>query len=74
VQDGPVARYRAALERGDHSAARAELHDDLRFKGPFDEFSSADDYAKAIGGLWKIVESVEVRHASSAGDEVFFLY
>ena len=74
MQDGPVARYRDALERGDLSAARAELHDDLQFRGPFDEFATADEYAAAIEGLWRIVESVRIRHVSSAGDEVVVLY
>jgi SnoaL-like domain len=74
MQDGPVARYRAALDRGDLAAARAELTDDLQFRGPFDEFATADDYAKAIERLWRVVESVEVRHTSSAGDEVVVLY
>lgn len=74
MQDGPVARYREALERGDLAAARAELHDDLRFQGPFDQFERADDYAKAVAGLWQVVESVAVRHVSSSGDEVVVLY
>jgi SnoaL-like domain len=69
-----VAEYQKALGDGNFEAARALLKDDLRFKGPFDEFASADDYLQAVKGLWGIVESVQLRHVSSAGDEVVVLY
>ena len=69
-----VARYQQALRDGEFEIARALLKDDLRFKGPFDEFETADDFSDAIRGLWKIVQSVEIRHMSSNGDEVVVLY
>jgi hypothetical protein len=69
-----VARYQAALGKGDLEGARSYLRDDLRFQGPFDSFDSADDYWKAIHGLWSIVESVDVKHTSSDGDQVVVLY
>ena len=72
--DDVVAAYHDALERRDFNAARSLLRDDLRFTGPFDEFASADDYLKAVQGLWGIVDSIEVKHRSSAGDEVVVLY
>ena len=56
------------------SKGRSYLRDDLRFQGPFDSFDSADDYWKAIQGLWSIVESVDVKHTSSDGDQVVVLY
>lgn len=69
-----VARYQAALGAGDLGQARGLLRDDLRFEGPFDAFDSADDYWKAIQGLWTIVDSVDVRHVSSDGNQVVVLY
>jgi hypothetical protein len=72
--DDVVERYQAALAKGDLQTARGLLADDLRFEGPFDTFGTADDYWKAIQGLWGIVESVDVRHMSSAGDQTVVLY
>jgi hypothetical protein len=69
-----VAAYQKALGDGNFEAARALLKDDLRFKGPFEEITGADAYLKTVRGLWAIVESVEVRHVSSAGNEVVVLY
>jgi hypothetical protein len=50
------------------------LKDDLRFKGPFEEFTEADKYLDQLRGLYSIVESVDVKHVSSVGDEVVVLY
>jgi SnoaL-like domain len=69
-----VAEYQQALGDRDFQAARALLKDDLRFKGPFEEFASADNYLKTVRGLWGIVQSVAVKHVSSAGDQVVVLY
>jgi hypothetical protein len=69
-----VAEYQKALAEGNLGAARGLLKDDLRFRGPFEELHSADDYLKAIQGLWNIVTSVNPRHMSSDGDEVVVLY
>jgi hypothetical protein len=69
-----VARYQAALSSGDLETARGLLMDDLRFQGPFDAFQTADEYWKAIQGLRSIVDSVDVKHMSSNGDQVVVLY
>jgi hypothetical protein len=69
-----VAEYQTALADRDFERARALLKDDLRFSGPFEELESADDYSKAIQGLWNMVESIRTRHMSAAGDEVVVLY
>ena len=74
MADDVVAEYQKALGDGNFDAARRLLQDDLRFKGPFDEFTSADDYLKTVRGLWTIVESVDVEHVSSSGNEVVVLY
>jgi hypothetical protein len=69
-----VGRFHDALKHEDFDAARKLLKDDLRFTGPFESFDRADDYVEAIRKLWGIVESMEVRHVSSSGDEVVTLY
>jgi hypothetical protein len=69
-----VAAYHRAMKDGDFDAARALLQDDLRFQGPFEAIDDADTYVKAVRGLWSIVESADVRHMSSSGDEVVVLY
>lgn len=69
-----MAAYHDALARRDFDAARALLRDDLRFRGPFDEFHTADDYLNAVRRLWGIVETIEMQHRSSAGGEVVVLY
>jgi hypothetical protein len=69
-----VARYQEALAAGELEAARALLRDDLRFEGPFDRFTSAGEYWKAIQGLRTIVESTKILHMSSDGDQVVVLY
>ena len=74
MSEDVVERYQAALAKGDLDAARDLLADDLRFEGPFETFHRADDYWKAIQELRRIVESVDVRHVSSRGDQVVALY
>lgn len=69
-----VTRYHKALGERDFDEARRLLKDDLRFEGPFESFENADDYVEAIRRLWGIVESVEIRHRSTSGDEVVALY
>jgi hypothetical protein len=69
-----VITYHDALARRDFAAARALLRDDLRFVGPFESFESADDYLRAVQGLWGIVETIDLKHRSSAGDQVVVLY
>jgi SnoaL-like domain len=74
MADDVVAEYQKALSQRNFEAARGLLKDDLRFKGPFEEFASADDYLKTVRGLWTIVDSVDLKHMSSAGNEVVILY
>jgi limonene-1,2-epoxide hydrolase len=61
-----VDRFNKALQAKDFAAARRLLADDLRFEGPIDRFSRADDYVTAISRLYGMVRSVE--HQSSIAD------
>lgn len=69
-----VTAYHKALGDRDFDAARALLKDDLRFVGPFDTFDNADAYVETLRGLWNIVESVDIKHVSSRGQEVVALF
>jgi ketosteroid isomerase-like protein len=69
-----VARYHEAWKRQDFDAARAQLHDDLSFRGPFDTFERADDFIRAVAGLAPIVAGIELRRTFANGDEVCLLY
>jgi ketosteroid isomerase-like protein len=69
-----VGRYHEAWKRHDFEAARAELHDDLSFQGPFDTFERADDYINAVRGLAAIVTDVILRKTFVDGDDVCLLY
>ena len=69
-----VARYHEALAARNLVAARGLLRDDLRSEGPFDRFTTANDYWAQIEGLWNVVESVHVNHLSSDGDEAVVLF
>jgi ketosteroid isomerase-like protein len=69
-----VAAFKAAVGRGDIAAARGLLHDDLSFHGPFDTFSSADDYLKALGKLAPIVKGIEPKATIDSGEDVAVFY
>jgi ketosteroid isomerase-like protein len=69
-----VTTYHEALSARDLDAARALLRDDLKFRGPFDTFTSADDYWATLTRLWGVVERVDVLHQSSSGDETVVIY
>lgn len=70
-----VHRYNDALESRDFAAARALLADNLRFEGPIDRFARADDYIKAITGLYQMASGVEHQATIAEGENVavFFL-
>ena len=68
-----VTAYQQALSDRNFEAARELLRDDLQFAGPFESFESADDYLQAVRGLWNIVEAIDIKHVSTAGDEVVVL-
>ena len=69
-----VHRYADALEARDFAAARAFLADDLRFEGPIDRFNRADDYMKAISGLYGMVKGIDHQATVAEGDNVAVFY
>jgi ketosteroid isomerase-like protein len=69
-----VRQYSDALAARDFSAARRLLADNLRFEGPIDQFSRADDYVKAISGLFAIVKGIEPQAIVADGENVAVFY
>ena len=69
-----VARYHEAMGSGDVQTARSLLADDLRFKGPIDEFDNADDYLQALGRLAQIVTGTDVQKVVADADDVVTIY
>jgi len=69
-----VDSYNRALASRDFAAARRLMADDLHFEGPIDKFQRADDYLKAITGLYGMVKDVEHQATIGEGDEVAVFY
>ena len=69
-----VQQYQHAFATGDSATARALLADDLHFKGPFDEFNSADDYLQATARLAPIMKGVDVQKVIADGDDVVTIF
>lgn len=69
-----VDRFATALEARDFTAARRFLADHLRFEGPIDRFDKADDYIKAISGLYGMVKGVDHQAVIADADEVASFY
>lgn len=69
-----VDSYNRALAARDFAAARQLMADDLQFDGPIDKVQRADDYLKAITGLYGMVKGVEHQATITEGDEVAVFY
>ena len=69
-----VESYRAALGKGDFTAARSLMQDDMTFQGPFDTFNKADDYLAASKRLASIIQRIDVKKVFVDGDDVCVLY
>jgi ketosteroid isomerase-like protein len=69
-----VETYSRALSARDFETARSLLADDLQFEGPIDTFGRADDYMKAIKGLFGMVRGVEPQLTIAQGDDVAVFY
>ena len=69
-----MERYFDAWSSKDFAAARALLHDDLSFRGPFETLDSADALIGSLQGLSQIVTSAERNGLLAQGDEVAVAY
>jgi limonene-1,2-epoxide hydrolase len=69
-----VNRFAGALQARDFTAARSLLADNLRFEGPIDRFEKADDYIKAISGLYGMVKGIDLQATIAEGENVAVFY
>jgi len=69
-----VGGMQAAMAKDDWAGARKFLADKIHFVGPFESFTSPDDYLAALRKLHPIVERVEMRKMFVDGDDVALLY
>jgi len=69
-----VMGFQAAMGKNDWVAARGFLADRLEFKGPFDNWTKADDYLASLQRLHHIVERVDMHHMFVDGDDCCLLY
>jgi ketosteroid isomerase-like protein len=65
-----VERFQTAMAKGDAKAARALMHDDMKFHGPLDQFDRPEPYLQALGQLGPMIEKVDVLREFADGDEV----
>lgn len=69
-----VQGFQQAMAKGDLDKARAFLHDDLSFRGPFDAFERPEPYLEALKKLAPIIERIEPRKTFADGGDVCVLY
>jgi ketosteroid isomerase-like protein len=69
-----IERYQRAFGTGDIQTARSLLADDLRFRGPIEEFHSADEYVESVAKLAQIVTGTDVKKVLAEGDDVVTIY
>jgi ketosteroid isomerase-like protein len=69
-----VEQYQRAFGRGDVQTARSLLADELHFKGPIEEFNSADEYMQSVAKLAQIVTGTDVKKVFADGDDVVTIY
>jgi ketosteroid isomerase-like protein len=69
-----VDRYFDALASFDLATVRALVHDDLVFKGPLAELSSADDYVRGLEHASAMIRQVDRRSVIREGDRAVQIY
>jgi ketosteroid isomerase-like protein len=69
-----VERYFDAWTAKDFDTARSLLRDDLSFKGPIEQFDSADALMESIKQLTEIVTGAERNGIVEQGDQVCVIY
>jgi len=69
-----VESYRTALGSGEFATARKFMQDNMTFQGPFDTFSTADQYLEASRRLATIIQRIDVKKVFIDGDDACVLY
>src|SRR5262245_17014560 len=69
-----VEQYQRAFGSGDLETARSLLADDLHFKGPLEEFDSADAFMQSVARLAQIITGTELKKVIADGNDVVTIY
>jgi hypothetical protein len=69
-----VMGFQMAMGKDDWAGARKHLADRIDFSGPFDKFTSPDDYLAALQKLHPIVDRVDMHKMCVDGDDVLMFY
>jgi SnoaL-like domain len=69
-----VQGFQQAVGKGDFTAARKLVHDNLSFRGPLETFHQPEPYLESLKKLHHIVERVEMHKVFVDGNDVCLLY
>jgi len=68
-----VQQFQQAVGKGDFSAARQLLQDNLSFRGPIDTFHKPEPYLEALKKLQPIIQRVDILKTFADGNDVCVL-
>src|SRR5215469_2103738 len=69
-----IQHFQQALGKGDFTAARHLLHDNLSFRGPIDTFHKPEPYLEALKKLQPIIQRIDLLKMFADGNDVCVLY
>ena len=68
-----IQQFQQAIDKGDFTAARQLLHDNLVFRGPIDTFQTPEPYLQALERLHPIIQRIDILKTFADGDDVCVL-
>ena len=68
-----VQQFQQAVGKGDFTAARHLLHDNLSFRGPIDTFHEPEPYLEALKKLQPITQRIDILKMFADGNDVCVL-
>jgi len=69
-----IQHFQQALGKGDFTAARQLLQDNLSFRGPIDTFQKPEPYLEALKRLHPIIQRIDILKMFADGNDVCVLY
>ena len=68
-----IQQFQQAVGKGDFTAARHLLHDNLSFRGPLDTFHKPEPYLEALKRLQPIIQRIDILKMFADGNDVCVL-
>jgi len=68
-----IQQFQQAIGKGDFTAARQLLEDNLSFRGPIDTFQKPEPYLEALKKLQPIIQRIDVLKMFAEGNDVYVL-